>query len=362
MPPSFTVGARVECKDHKDPVWLSATVTSVSPLLLQPDTWEKPYLWELVRLPQEEQTCSICLDALGPAAATDLRNLSASMPAEATVQLPCRGGHRYHKRCIIQWLQSHRNCPLCRAMVTNAESNQRQSHYDEGIFDQFGGFRRTPRNDYLLNCLTELACWSACNFCMNVLLDGQFWLAVGTACENCIQVACYGLLNVTQQFGAACLGACDMQSVLVGIGGGITTCLDGIKQKMSGGASQVQKPHPKGFCLTSRPDQACETLRQGGHHHMAGAVLATHGPASSAHGAVSAIAAVPAASHPMAALLCGCHTAAPALGATLVSGATQALHCGPVLCGGCAAAPVVLPGAWAACFCGVHGLRALRRR
>ena len=51
-----------------------------------------------------EEDCSICYDD----------------PDQTMVHLPtCK--HLYHRKCILSWLQSHLNCPLCRQSI-NASS------------------------------------------------------------------------------------------------------------------------------------------------------------------------------------------------------------------------------------------------
>jgi len=55
-----------------------------------------------------ETECAICLDAGS--------NDGGSQPA--WVGLPC--GHRFHQRCLVQWLQRARRCPLCRLDVQRA--------------------------------------------------------------------------------------------------------------------------------------------------------------------------------------------------------------------------------------------------
>jgi hypothetical protein len=46
----------------------------------------------------EDQMCSICLDSFSE--------------GDRVQQLLCK--HYYHKDCIGQWLQNHRNCPMCK--------------------------------------------------------------------------------------------------------------------------------------------------------------------------------------------------------------------------------------------------------
>jgi len=48
-----------------------------------------------------EEDCSICYDD----------------PDQTMVHLPtCK--HLYHRKCILSWLQSHLNCPLCRQTIS----------------------------------------------------------------------------------------------------------------------------------------------------------------------------------------------------------------------------------------------------
>ena len=52
--------------------------------------------------------CSVCLDELYPAPG-GAKATAASTPACA---LPCE--HRFHRRCIKEWLKHDDRCPLCR--------------------------------------------------------------------------------------------------------------------------------------------------------------------------------------------------------------------------------------------------------
>lgn len=52
----------------------------------------------------------------------DLEDSSIEVDADdlsMVVETPC--GHRFHKKCITDWLKKHPTCPLCRADLTNAE-------------------------------------------------------------------------------------------------------------------------------------------------------------------------------------------------------------------------------------------------
>lgn len=60
-----------------------------------------PICDSLQDLPSE---CAICLDGFDP--------------GDMISRTPCSAAkHVYHRRCIQQWLESHRTCPLCRSVV-----------------------------------------------------------------------------------------------------------------------------------------------------------------------------------------------------------------------------------------------------
>ena len=46
----------------------------------------------------EEKECPICLNEMND-----------------TVHLPC--GHAFHSDCILNWIDTKRNCPICRSSV-----------------------------------------------------------------------------------------------------------------------------------------------------------------------------------------------------------------------------------------------------
>jgi hypothetical protein len=53
-----------------------------------------------------EEDCSICYDD----------------PDQTMVHLPtCK--HLYHRKCILSWLQSHLNCPMCRQTIRHISSS-----------------------------------------------------------------------------------------------------------------------------------------------------------------------------------------------------------------------------------------------
>ena len=52
----------------------------------------------LVTVPASGQSCAICLEDFGPKAKAK--------------QLPCE--HLFHESCVIEWLERHNSCPVCR--------------------------------------------------------------------------------------------------------------------------------------------------------------------------------------------------------------------------------------------------------
>ncbi|PNT67941.1 E3 ubiquitin-protein ligase RNF181 [Brachypodium distachyon] len=36
-------------------------------------------------------------------------------------EMPCSGGHRFHRQCILEWLARRRSCPLCRHLLPGQE-------------------------------------------------------------------------------------------------------------------------------------------------------------------------------------------------------------------------------------------------
>ena len=53
-----------------------------------------------------EEDCSICYDD----------------PDQTMVHLPtCK--HLYHRKCILSWLQSHLNCPMCRQTISHISAS-----------------------------------------------------------------------------------------------------------------------------------------------------------------------------------------------------------------------------------------------
>lgn len=53
-----------------------------------------------VGLRGEQTQCSICLEGFSG--------------RDAVVVVPCEGQHVFHEKCIGRWLESQRQCPLCR--------------------------------------------------------------------------------------------------------------------------------------------------------------------------------------------------------------------------------------------------------
>ena len=56
---------------------------------------------------EEGQDCMICKEEYGtPSSETET--------GETQVRLPCSDKHTVGANCIVQWLQSHNTCPVCR--------------------------------------------------------------------------------------------------------------------------------------------------------------------------------------------------------------------------------------------------------
>ena len=59
--------------------------------------------------------CSVCLADL---AASD--EIIKGAPAPQCIRMPC--GHRFHEKCLLQWLRSHNTCPVCRFAVEASDA------------------------------------------------------------------------------------------------------------------------------------------------------------------------------------------------------------------------------------------------
>ncbi|RKO97171.1 hypothetical protein CXG81DRAFT_3810, partial [Caulochytrium protostelioides] len=72
---------------------------AVHPGLTADQIEELPYKkWREGMAGVNDQRCSICLEDY--------------TRGERLITLPCR--HVFHKTCISMWLQSHKECPICR--------------------------------------------------------------------------------------------------------------------------------------------------------------------------------------------------------------------------------------------------------
>ena len=65
------------------------------------------------------KTCSICI--------------SDYQANDTLVELPCK--HRYHKDCIIPWLQQHRKCPICNVVIHERTAQPEQPRYEIAMLD-----------------------------------------------------------------------------------------------------------------------------------------------------------------------------------------------------------------------------------
>lgn len=80
------------------------------------------YQWLKTKIvPNDTEECVICMDCMST------ENL--------IVQLPCK--HRYHMKCIQEWLKYSKSCPVCRRMFfLYGPSMQKRFPFD--IFDSRG--------------------------------------------------------------------------------------------------------------------------------------------------------------------------------------------------------------------------------
>lgn len=68
--------------------------------------------------------CSICLDSI----------------KSKGIMLNCPGNHKFHKKCISQWLENNNTCPICRACVYKEK-------YEEPV-EYFVSSRRYSSDEY----------------------------------------------------------------------------------------------------------------------------------------------------------------------------------------------------------------------
>lgn len=57
-------------------------------------------------LAEENRACLVCMETMGKA--------SKHNKAERAVHLPLCGKHACGNRCLVEWLQDHSTCPVCR--------------------------------------------------------------------------------------------------------------------------------------------------------------------------------------------------------------------------------------------------------
>lgn len=261
----------------------------------------------------QEQSCSICLcDFEGGAPVPLADSTSSGVAADGTVRLPCPGGHFYHRNCIVQWLRTHRTCPLCRTDVSaGAVSAGAGEYYDSNVFDESGQFRRSLANDLLLADLINLSIWIGWDCC---------WAGM-CSCDCCSVLA--GCFQAGfQDIGAMCTGMCN-GDCLTAIGGGCAACLEKIREAIFGKPAKShgsQQQDPTNLVSSHRSGQHDHGLvhrsgRAHAHGHAGGHVVchSHHAAAGLAKGSMHT-AAVAASAVPLhsAVIACGCAAAAAA--------------------------------------------------
>lgn len=292
MSERFAVGDRVQCKDQADAYWLNGVVEETAPALsVRIDGWDQAYTFAQVRTPQaapdpeqrpaaeeeEERSCSICLCEFGNVEPVPLRNSNASTPGDAAVKLPCPGEHTFHKDCIVQWLRSHRNCPLCRAIVDEGGAGARPAPavpFDDGLFDANGNFRSTREADALLGSLYVADTAVNCCICWyQISVIAPDVCSCAEAICTCGQQVCVGLGSGVCDLLAG-VGA-DVYQVLAGIGACVSGVVDGAGGLITG---KHHRPDAAKHCLQPH----CATHPQGVdpsaavvHHHAAAASSAS---------------------------------------------------------------------------------------
>jgi hypothetical protein len=70
------------------------------------------------------QTCIICLDDFKPQEIKDSEKKELLEKEDITL-LEC--GHKYHKKCISDWIKKDQKCPLCKAKIDNKEKENNES-------------------------------------------------------------------------------------------------------------------------------------------------------------------------------------------------------------------------------------------
>ena len=82
------------------------------------------------------ETCIICLDNL-PTDNNETKDKKNSQTKEEKIAiLDC--GHRFHDKCIIEWLKKHDKCPLCRIKVKfDNNNNENQNNFSRNLEDDY---------------------------------------------------------------------------------------------------------------------------------------------------------------------------------------------------------------------------------
>lgn len=82
------------------------------------------------------ETCIICLDNL-PTDNNETKDKKNSQTEEEKIAiLDC--GHRFHDKCIIEWLKKHDKCPICRIKVKfDNNNNENQNNFSRNLEDDY---------------------------------------------------------------------------------------------------------------------------------------------------------------------------------------------------------------------------------
>ena len=98
------------------------------------------------------QTCIICLDDFKPQEIKDSEKKEL-LEKEDISLLEC--GHKYHKKCISDWIKKDQKCPLCKAKIDNKEkeNNENKTRVDKYIIfnNVLTEILRIQENKNLLN-------------------------------------------------------------------------------------------------------------------------------------------------------------------------------------------------------------------
>ena len=98
------------------------------------------------------QTCIICLDDFKPQEIKDSEKKELLEKEDITL-LEC--GHKYHKKCISDWIKKDQKCPLCKAKIDNKEkeNNENKTRVDKYIIfnNVLTEILRIQENKNLLN-------------------------------------------------------------------------------------------------------------------------------------------------------------------------------------------------------------------